>query len=274
MTRPDSVLRVPLIAMSRTTTSARAKRAPRPVSEDPEWPSVPDEPITPPTERRRAWGSISYEQRYREQREGFLRIARELANASSPDEVQISHIVAEAGVSRRTFYEHFATKEECFAEMVRHAAPPLVARFVAAAQEALPLGATATFRAMITTWTGIMFGGEMVISRRFALRMWTDGLRPGSPYTEPTSKVVDAVTEVFVVAAKRLGTPLVDPLLHIAARQQVLGLFGGALHLADHKFPAAEYDRLANVVAIGLGFVPESAASRPKRAVAPRRASS
>lgn len=226
MNQPNSVLGVPSVAMSRTTANAKAKGPSRSASDSPEWPSVPDEPITPPIEQRRAWGSISYEQRYREQREAFLRIARELANASSPDEVQISHIVAEAGVSRRTFYEHFPTKEACFAEMVRHAAQPLVARFVIAAQEALPLGPTATFRAMIRTWTGIMFGDQLVISRRFALRMWTDGLRPGSPYTEPTSRIVDAVTDVFVVAAQRLGTPLMDPLLHVAARQQVLGLFG------------------------------------------------
>jgi hypothetical protein len=69
---------------------------------------------------------------------------------------------------------------------------------------------------------------------------------------------VDVVTELFVVAAKRLGSPLDDDyLLSLAARQQVTGLIGVIIKLKDRHSPV-EHEYLAKVVAVSLGFPPEA----------------
>lgn len=260
--RAGPVLRVPSATMGRPRTADKAENAPARSAAEPPWPVVPDEPIVAPDQQRRAWRSISYEQRYLEQREAFLRIARELANTSSPDAVQISHIVAQAGVSRRTFYEHFATKEACFAEVMRRSAQPIIATFVEAAEKALPYGPTETFHAVLSSWAELISGDHPRFSRQLAFRMWTEGLRPGGEFSEALNLLVGVVTDVVVVAAQRLGTPLEEPLLHLAARQQVMGLFGSVLQLLDHGSPAAEQKMMANVIAVGLGFPAESFAAR------------
>jgi AcrR family transcriptional regulator len=186
----------------------------------------------------------------------LIRIARTLANGSSPDAVQISEIVALAGVSRRTFYEHFASKEACFAELVRRTVEPVVEAFSAAAEKALPEGPTATFRAIVLAWSDMLAKDQSLFSEQLALSVWSEGLRPESPFNEAFSMLVDIVTELLVVAARRLESPLDDHLLGLAARQQVTGLIGMLIKLKD-RHPRIEHETIAKVVTVSLGFPPE-----------------
>jgi AcrR family transcriptional regulator len=160
-------------------------------------------------------------------------------------------------VSRRTFYEHFASKEACFAELVRHTAEPIIVEFSAAAERALPEGPTATFRAIVLAWTNMVGKDQSLFSEQLALSVWTEGLRPESPFNEALSMLVDIVTELFVVAARRLGSPLDDPILSLAARQQVTGLMGMIIKLKD-RHSSIEHEIIAKVVTVSLGFSPEA----------------
>lgn len=171
--------------------------------------------------------------------------------------MQISEIVALAGVSRRTFYEHFASKEACFAELVRRTAEPIVVEFSAAAEQALPDGPTATFHAIVTAWSNMVGKDQSLFSEQLALSVWTEGLRPESPFSEALSMLVDIVTELFVVAARRLGSPLDDHLLSLAARQQVTGLIGMIIKLKD-RYSSFEHEAIAKVVTVSLGFPAET----------------
>jgi AcrR family transcriptional regulator len=171
--------------------------------------------------------------------------------------VQVSEIVALAGVSRRTFYEHFASKQACFAELIRRTVAPVVSSFSAAAEQALPDGPIATFRAIVSAWADMVGKDQALYSEQLALSVWTEGLRPESPFSEALTMYVDAVTELFVVAAKRLGSPLEDRLLSLAARQQVTGLIGVIIELKDRHSPV-EHQHLAQVIAVSFGFPPET----------------
>jgi hypothetical protein len=91
---------------------------------------------------------------------------------------------------------------------------------------------------------------------QLALSVWTEGLRPESPFSEALSTLVDIVTELFVVAAKRLGSPLDDYLLSLAARQQVTEFIGMIIKLND-RHSSIEHENIAKVVTVSLGFVPE-----------------
>src|SRR5436190_21097129 len=104
------------------------------------WPSPPRVAEATPARRRRAWGKVPHEGRFRNQRRELLRAAGKLASTRGYYETRLADIVAEAGVSKTTFYEHFASKEECFVELYRRINVAMLRVGVAAAEQAEPNG--------------------------------------------------------------------------------------------------------------------------------------
>jgi AcrR family transcriptional regulator len=103
---------------------------------DLEWPTAPDVGEPAPPRTRRAWGKVPHEDRYRAQRGDLLRAAARLAARKGYARTRVSDLVAEAGLSKSTFYEHFASKEECFVELYRRMSAGLLQAGIDAAREA------------------------------------------------------------------------------------------------------------------------------------------
>src|SRR4051812_38560372 len=61
------------------------------------------------------------------QRERMLDAMARAVGSKGYAKVTVSDVVALAGVSRRTFYEHFADKEECFLESYAVGAQAIIA---------------------------------------------------------------------------------------------------------------------------------------------------
>src|SRR5919106_4833930 len=84
-----------------------------------DWPLLPALEEPQPPRERRSWGKVSHSERYRKQRTDLLRAAVRLAGRTGYEGTRVADIVAEAGLSKSTFYEHFGSKEDCFAELHR-----------------------------------------------------------------------------------------------------------------------------------------------------------
>lgn len=74
----------------------------------------------------RGWSALSREEVEASQRRRLLRAMAVLAGAKGVANVTISDLAREAGVSRKSFYELFSSKEECFAAAYRRNADALL----------------------------------------------------------------------------------------------------------------------------------------------------
>lgn len=217
------------------------------------WPAVPDVDVAVPNEKRRKWGELSFEQRYKLQHESILRIVRQLTEERGFDGTQISAVVALAGVSRRTFYEHFETKDACYAELLLRMGVTCIRRFIEVCEERIADGPYETFLGIITAWAELISGG-----RPLARPVSTDLLSharsdPNGPLGAANAMIVDLQVEVLVVACKRLGSQLDDEHLHLVVRQQFLGLIG-VIEPSDGRGPQASHRSLAASLCSSLGF--------------------
>ena len=105
-----------------------------------DWPPLPDVQEPQPPRERRSWGKVSHSDRYRRQRRDLLRAAARLAVQKGYEGPRVADIVAEAGLSKSTFYEHFASKEDCFVELHRRTSAQMLQTAVDAAAAAAEEG--------------------------------------------------------------------------------------------------------------------------------------
>jgi AcrR family transcriptional regulator len=151
----------------------------------------------------------------------------------------VADVVKSAGVSRTTFYEHFAGKEACFLEAYRHGMEVLDAEVDRAVQGAD--GWRAQLRAGIRAYLGVLaadpatartylleihHAGEAALAertaamRRFAERYRASGLAAGAREAHPESLfVLCAGTEQLCAERLREGgdvSALEDAFIHTA----------------------------------------------------------
>lgn len=241
--------------MRATTSASDAAKEPHTLSR-PKWPELIVEP--PAAASKRDWGNVAHSERFLEQHDRLLEAARQLGDAYGHEEIQITQIVAEARVSKRTFYEHFPTKDALFLELLRRAGAEGVKAFVATAEEQIPRGPYETFLGLIGVWSDVFSGGpNALMSYRLAASLKEAGQKADSEISVGFSEIVDALVDVFALAARRLGSPLEDPVLRLAASQQVFGLFGMLAPAAVERSVDVKRS-LAQIVCSGLGFVPSA----------------
>lgn len=105
-----------------------------------DWPLPPEiEEPAPPTERR-SWGKVSHSERYRRQRRDLLRAAARLASREGYPGTRVADIVKEAGLSKSTFYEHFASKDDCILELYRRTSAQMLLAGVNTAEATIDKG--------------------------------------------------------------------------------------------------------------------------------------
>ena len=119
-----------------------------------DWPLLPDIEEPEPPQERRSWGKVSHSDRYRKQRGDLLRAAGRLAGRTGYEGTRVADIVAEAGLSKSTFYEHFATKEECFVELHRRTTGQMLRSAVDTAEESISRGPFECLVAVIRAFIG------------------------------------------------------------------------------------------------------------------------
>lgn len=144
----------------------------------------------------------------------------------------VAAVVREAGVSRSTFYEHFAGKEACFIDAYRHGMEVLEQEVARAVAEAGPGDWRAQLRAGICAYLGVLdadeptartylleihHAGEPALAertaamRRFAERYRATGLAAGAREAHPESLfVLCAGTEQLCAERLREGRGVRD----------------------------------------------------------------
>jgi AcrR family transcriptional regulator len=119
-----------------------------------DWPSPPEVQEPQPARERRSWGKVSHSDRYRRQRRDLLRAAGRLAARKGYEGTRVADIVAEAGLSKSTFYEHFASKEDCFVELHRRTSSQMLQTAVDAAGANIGRGPYECLVAVIRAFVG------------------------------------------------------------------------------------------------------------------------
>ncbi|MFL5844808.1 MAG: TetR/AcrR family transcriptional regulator [Solirubrobacteraceae bacterium] len=144
----------------------------------------------------------------------------------------VAEVVREAGVSRSTFYEHFAGKDACFLEAYRHGMEVLDAEVDRAVTQAAPGDWRAQLRAGIRAYLGVLeadeatartylleihHAGEAALAertaamRRFAERYRASGRAAGAREAHPESLfVLCAGTEQLCAERLRAGASVSD----------------------------------------------------------------
>src|SRR4051794_1030786 len=206
-------------------TKPTARPLPPALGEKLPWPTISVPKALPAAKGKRPWGNMSYEDRHQLQHDTLLRITRQLAEEHGFNGTQITEIVSLAGVSRRTFYEHFGSKEACFSELLLSAGAVGVSTWSEAADRGLPDGPYATFHAVLEAWADIMGdSATFPLSRKLAASLWAEAHNPG--LAEAMEAVTRAGADVFFVIARRLGSPLPDDLVRVTSRLVFNGLVG------------------------------------------------
>lgn len=211
-----------------------------------DWPALPDIADPEPIQARRAWGKLPYQTRYRKQRRDLLLAAGRLAAQRGYQGTRISDIVAEAGLSKATFYEHFASKQECFLELYRRTNAAMVRVGIQAAELQFERGGSSyeTVLAVIGAMTGYVARDPRLAE---VLRVEAGAAEPAidAQRKQNVSRVVD----FFVALATKLGSPLADDELRLAATIVVQGVTSILPDLRRHR---GTFDAQMEVIA-GLG---------------------
>jgi AcrR family transcriptional regulator len=184
-----------------------------------DWPLLPEiEEPTPATERR-SWGKVTHSERYRRQRRDLLRAAVRIAARKGYEGTRVADIVAEAGLSKSTFYEHFSSKEECFVELHRRTTAQMLRTAVETAEATIKQGAYECLVAVIKAFIGYadrnprlaeVLRAELGTSEPVVNEQREDNLR--------------RTIHFFVTLARRLGTPLDGDELELCATIVVRGV--------------------------------------------------
>lgn len=209
-----------------------------------DWPLLPEieEPV--PTTERRSWGKVSHPDRYRRQRRDLLRAAVRIAGRKGYEGTRVADIVAEAGLSKSTFYEHFGSKEECFVELHRRTSAQMLRNGVETAEANIGSGAYACLVAVIRSFVGYADRNPRLAE---VLRAELGASEP--VVNEQREENLRRTIHFFVTLARRLGTPLEGDELELCATILVRGVTDilGSLRTA----PETLDERLSQIAHLG-----------------------
>jgi AcrR family transcriptional regulator len=212
----------------------------------PQYPSPPEVSEPGPATSRRAWGKVPYEERFRRQRRALLDAAAALAAENGVAKTSVASITSEAGVGKRVFYEHFADKEACFVELFREYGAAQLRFALETAEASGDRNALETVRSVIRAL--VTYRGA---DPRLAPAIRAEA-RPGSRLADAYAEHHRQIADVLVVVALRLGSPLPEQTLRLAALLLVNGVVDLGPELRQRRHGLSE---LSTIVcsAFGLG---------------------
>lgn len=209
-----------------------------------QWPVLPEIEDPQPAQERRSWGKVSHSDRYRRQRRDLLRAAVRLASRNGYERTRVADIVAEAGLSKSTFYEHFGSKEDCFVELSRRTAAQMLHGAVETAEATVANGPYECIVAVVRSLVGYADRNPRLAE---ALRVDMGGSQPAiqGQREENLRRTID----FFVTLARRLGSPYTEDDLHLATTIIVRGVTDVLGQL--RKEPDTLDERLSQIAHLG-----------------------
>jgi AcrR family transcriptional regulator len=209
-----------------------------------DWPSVPPFEEPRPPRKRRSWGKVEHSERYRRQRRDLLSAAGRLAGRKGFEGTRVADIVAEAGLSKSTFYEHFSSKEECFVELHRRTSAQMLQTAVDAAEANIAAGSYDCLLAVIRAFVGYADRNPR-LAEVFRANFGEAQRVVQARREENFNRVV----HFFVTLGRRLGSPLDADELELTATILVRGV---TEILADlRRSPDTLDDKLSQIARIG-----------------------
>lgn len=184
-----------------------------------DWPVPPEMSEPTPSRERRPWGKVSHSDRYRRQRTDLLRAAVRQAGRKGYEGTRVADIVAEAGLSKSTFYEHFGSKEECFIEVNRRTSTEMLRLAVQTAEATIDGGAFVCLYEVIRAFVGYPERNPRL----------AEALRAGLSASQPAvaaqrDDALRGTIHFFVTLARRLGSPFPEDELELTATVVVRGV--------------------------------------------------
>ncbi len=209
-----------------------------------DWPPLSDVQEPQPPRERRSWGKVSHSDRYRRQRRDLLRAAGRLAAQKGYEGPRVADIVAEAGLSKSTFYEHFASKEDCFVELHRSTSAQMLQTAGDAAEEYASKGPYECLDAVIRAFVGYADRNPrlaQVLGPAFGASL--------PVVQEQREENFRRVVHFFATLGRRLGSPLDEGELDLTSTILVRGVTDILGEL--RRSPDTLDDRLAQIAALG-----------------------
>ena len=209
-----------------------------------DWPVPPEATEPQPPRERRSWGKVSHSDRYRGQRRDLLRAAGRLAAREGYEGTRVADIVAEAGLSKSTFYEHFSSKEECFVELHRRTSAQMLQAASDAAEQSFERGAYECVFSVIRAFVG--YAGR---NPRLA-EVFQSAFGGAQPVVQAQREEnFRRVVHFFVTLGRRLGSPLDEGELELSATILVRGVTDilGTLRSAPDELD----ERLGQIARLG-----------------------
>lgn len=210
----------------------------------PPWPLPPEIGEPAPPKARRSWGKVSHSERYRRQRRDLLRAAVKLAGTKGYEGTRIADIVAEAGLSKSTFYEHFGSKEDCFIELHRRTSTQMLATAVRTAESTLERGPYECLYEVIRAFVGYPQRNPRLAE---VLRAELGASQP-AVRTQREANIRRTI-DFFTTLARRLDSPLDDDRLELTASVLVHGVTDVLMGL--RRDPATLDERLGMIAELG-----------------------
>jgi AcrR family transcriptional regulator len=215
-----------------------------------DWPLLPEVTDPRPPKERRSWGKVSHSERYKRQRRDLLRAAGRLAARDGYEKTRVADIVAEAGLSKSTFYEHFTSKDECFVDLYRRTSAQMLRGAVATAEATIHLGPHECILAVIRAFVGYSDRNPRLAE---ALRVSLGAM--DSTVLEHSDENLRRVIHFFVALAHRLRSPLESDELELASTIMVRGVTDilGSLR-SDPSTLDERLDQIARIGVRAFGF--------------------
>lgn len=209
-----------------------------------DWPIAPEVTEPQPPRERRSWGKVSHSDRYRRQRRDLLRAAGRLAAREGYEGTRVADIVAEAGLSKSTFYEHFSSKEECFVELHRRTSGQMLQTAADAAEANIARGPVECIVAVIRAFVGYTDRNPRLAE------VFRAAFGTGQPIIEAQREEnFGRVVGFFAELGRRLGSPLDPDELELTSTILVRGVTDmlGTLRRAPDELD----ERLSQIARIG-----------------------
>ena len=163
--------------------------------------------------------------------------------------VTVGDVVAIAGVSRRTFYEQFKDKEDCFLAAYKTGTEALVGNMVRAS---LALGADADWREVLEAAID-NYVGTLAEDPEFAQTFLVDILGAGPAAVELRIEVYERFVEQYVFLAKRAAKQ--DPHIDDVPEIYLRALVGGIAELVQQHLLRRDAESLPELAPVLVQLV-------------------
>jgi AcrR family transcriptional regulator len=183
-------------------------------AKDLRWPDLPSVSVPEPAGTKGPWDRETYETRYKRQHREMLEAAGRSLGEHGYSATTVSEIVAGASVSKRTFYEHFKTRDDCFVELMRRISASMARELIRTAERFATAQPGDMFRELLKTEVASVRTGSHMAEALSGLAR--AGVSQRLAVEENQTQIL--LGRVFAVAARRMGSTLPPAQIEMTAR--------------------------------------------------------